>query len=52
MEAYRDYIAEFREDLNRSIAIEKILVKHDVKCRDFIGLIQELHELASKQPEA
>ena len=48
MSEYRDYAAEFRDELNRSIAIEKVLIKYEVKCRDWIGLVEELNDLSSK----
>ena len=48
----RNYEAEFRDGLNRLIDIEKILKKYDVKCRDWIGLVEELNAIGEQREVA
>ena len=39
------YIDEFKRQLDRYTDIEKILRQHNVKCSDWIGLVEKLHAL-------
>lgn len=52
MDAYRDYSADLMAELAYSVAIETILKKHEVKCRDWIGLVEELHDLHKGKEQA
>ena len=44
------YIDEFKRQLDRYTDIEKILRQHNVKCSDWIGLVEKLHALTRPVP--
>ena len=44
------YIDDFRSQLSLYTDIEKILRQHNVKCSDWIGLVEKLHALVRPVP--